>query len=183
MKNQSQFTRAIKNTTFNQMRQTTDEREDKTQGIMIPIDFINATYTNVDQSDDQPPIRRATPSRITSQDWLPWGSLAASPLNSARSVFDDLGQEVSMSQSAIVGSYLELDNNVTTLDSNIKRTPHSCCVEMTEHDVIYGRGMVTNNHPGNIKYREIIEKWKQTYRSLGKKEKQEFSILIKHEVK
>ena len=171
------------------MSQTTDvfqnnskvqERKDKTQGT-VPIDFMNVTYAKVDQSDGMPPIRRA---RITSQDWLPRGSLVASPLNNARNVFDNLGPEVSMSQSAI-GSYLELDNNVTALDSNIERTPHSCCVEMTEHDVISGRGTATNNHPGNVKYREIIEKWKPMYRSLGKnnkRQKQEFSILVKQEV-
>ena len=185
------------NTIINQTRQTTDtfhhnskaqEREvktqDKTQEGMVPIDFVNATDAKVDQSNNLPPIRRVSPPRVTSQDWLPQGSLVATPLNSARNVFDDLGPEVSMSQSAI-GSYLELDNNVTTLDSNIERTPHSCCFEMTEHDVISGRGTAANNHPGNIKYREIIEKWKPTYRSLGKKEKlqkHEFSILIKQEV-
>ena len=192
-KNQSQLTQAMKNTVFNQMSQTTDvfhrnnskvqESKDETQGI-VPIDLMNATYAKVDRSDDLQPIRRARLSRITSQDWLPRGSFVASPLNSALNVFDNLGPEVSMSQSAL-GSYLELDNNVTALDGNIERTPHSCCVEMTEHDVISGRGTATNNHPGNVKYREIIEKWKPMYRSLGKndkRQKQEFSILVKQEV-
>jgi hypothetical protein len=37
--------------------------------------------------------------------------------------------------------------------------------EYGDHDVLLGRGGVTNNHPGNIHFRQIVEDHKETYKA------------------
>lgn len=49
----------------------------------------------------------------------------------------------------------------------------------THLDVLLGRGGLTNKHPGNIRYRETAEDWKEYYHSQkSKDEKKDVSILL-----
>jgi hypothetical protein len=51
--------------------------------------------------------------------------------------------------------------------------------EITELDVLLGRGGLTNNHPGNIRYREEVEKTKPMYHDCTtKNQKKEVSELL-----
>ena len=46
------------------------------------------------------------------------------------------------------------------------------CVQVKEHDVLFGRGSRTNEHQGNLKYRRYVQEYKPAYKALdavGKK--------------
>jgi len=51
-------------------------------------------------------------------------------------------------------------------------------VDYTDHDVLLGRGGLSNKHPGNHRYRSAIEDAKDVYRSAVKDEKTKWAELL-----
>lgn len=61
--------------------------------------------------------------------------------------------------------------------------PNAERVEMIgRYDVIFGRGKGYQNHPGNVRMREVIEKYKVRYHSLSRKEKRDLLRLVYNEI-
>jgi len=57
-------------------------------------------------------------------------------------------------------------------------------VVATDLDVLSGRGAMTNAHPGNIRYRQLIEDYKPEYAALTSKHKKcAFTVRIMEEIK
>ncbi len=56
--------------------------------------------------------------------------------------------------------------------------------KVTDSDVLLGRGGMTNKHPGNIRFRALVDSLKPSYLSLGssKKKKKQFSEALMHKV-
>ena len=100
-------------------------------------------------------------SKITSKDWLSNGSLTAPLLTkSDRELFDDFDQ--------------------------MKPSLHNSMVNggATDLDVLSGRGAMTNAHPGNIRYRKLIEDYKPEYAALTSKQKKcAFTVRVMEEIK
>ena len=100
-------------------------------------------------------------SKITSKDWLSNGSLTAPLLTkSDRELFDDFDQMIpSLHNSMVNGGATDLD-------------------------VLSGRGAMTNAHPGNIRYRKLIEDYKPEHAALTSKQKKcAFTVRVMEEIK
>jgi len=64
------------------------------------------------------------------------------------------------------------------IEHSVQHNPHDA-FEVTDHDVLFGRGDGPNRHKGNIRYRSLIKKYQTNYLNAKKnKEKGEISKLI-----
>ena len=129
--------------------------------------------------------------RITSRDWniankmneesgLPRdfsftdNSLEDNPYTSALQSFSE--SERSLFSDTSVTTTFSTTNNFKGRHAG--ECPNKVCTP-TDLDVLLGRGGLTNNHIGNIKYREEVEKVKPMYFScMTKSEKKEVSELL-----
>ncbi len=130
--------------------------------------------------------------RITSRDWgLSRSINDASALPSDFS-FTDASLEDDPNTSALQSfseserslfsdsSIFSQNNSVSSPRKDVRRScnERKVCIP-TDLDVLLGRGGLTNNHSGNIRYREEVEKVKPMYFScLTKSEKKEVSELL-----
>ncbi len=133
--------------------------------------------------------------RITSRDWNLGRNLNDTEVSSLPTDFSfpDTSLENDYETSALQ-SFSESERSCQSLFSDSSEI--SCCsvgggfnqgercttktfCEPTDLDVLLGRGGLTNNHAGNIRYREEVEKVKPMYFScLTKSEKKEVSELL-----
>jgi len=60
------------------------------------------------------------------------------------------------------------------------RIPNS---NITEHDVLSGRGGATNHHPGNVRFRYLVKKFQGDYIRATRKEKPTIAMSIVNEVR
>eukprot|EP00980_Cylindrotheca_fusiformis_P018293 scaffold5966_cov118-Cylindrotheca_fusiformis.AAC.18 len=63
------------------------------------------------------------------------------------------------------------------IDPNAERV-----YEIDKMDVVFGRGRGHQKHPGNIRMREIVEKYKTRYHSLNRKGKRKLAIAVHKEI-
>eukprot|EP00980_Cylindrotheca_fusiformis_P018303 scaffold5966_cov118-Cylindrotheca_fusiformis.AAC.28 len=54
--------------------------------------------------------------------------------------------------------------------------------EISKMDVVFGRGRGLQKHPGNVRMREIVEKYKTRYHSLNRKGKRKLAIAVHKEI-
>mmetsp|Transcript_24779 Transcript_24779/g.28352 ORF Transcript_24779/g.28352 Transcript_24779/m.28352 type:complete len:229 (+) Transcript_24779:84-770(+) len=136
--------------------------------------------------------------RVTSQDWFPSRSRNNVDLHSGDFSFNDgaVCTESDRETSALISFSESQDENDTTGycsssfdvagDSSVTKTEEThdtnselLFVTPTDLDVLLGRGGMTNNHAGNKRYREEVEKTKPMYHSCSTKtEKKGVSELL-----
>ncbi len=135
----------------------------------------------------------ASKRRITSQDWVNARSLnEMPPLPRDFSFNDTIGEDdpdtsALQSFSESQGSFYDscTDSELThswsgsAISSQVLAIHEKKFCSPTDLDVLLGRGGGTNNHPGNIRYRDEVEKVKPMYFSCNtKNEKKEVSELL-----
>ena len=59
----------------------------------------------------------------------------------------------------------------------------SRAVEKTDHDILFGRGSLTNKHPGNLYYRQKAVELLPSYILSSKEEKQDITNLLIESIK
>lgn len=135
----------------------------------------------------------ASKRRITSQDWVNTRSLNEMPPLPRDFSFNDTLDEDDPDTSALQ-SFSESQGSFydSCADSELTQSRSGSAISSqdlpsfekqfcspTELDVLLGRGGGTNNHPGNIRYRDEVEKVKPMYFSCNtKNEKKEVSELL-----
>jgi hypothetical protein len=63
------------------------------------------------------------------------------------------------------------------IDPNAERVK-----KLNKYDIVFGRGRGFQNHPGNLRMREIIDKYKTEYHSLKRQEKREMVAAVYKEI-
>ena len=134
---------------------------------------VEMMMTDTPQSHQrhQEPQTRINWSKRNSNNWFSQGamSLASLPNDlSFRSIFDRQCSATSQNYNN-EGSTSRSDSSDLIID---------------EKDVLSGRGTITNKHPGNIAYRELIKEHLATYQSLGdnKAAKLHFTTLVRDSI-
>ena len=72
----------------------------------------------------------------------------------------------------------------STLDAAVSAqrplsAPGSSVLSPTDIDIMFGKGAKYNKHPGNIKYREVVESMKPLYRDQGTSKKGKKAVTLK----
>jgi len=82
----------------------------------------------------------------------------------------------------VSGPSMELNAETTDNDnpSGIEQTNKTYVEEPNDHDVLFGKGSFTNEHPGNKEYRKVASTLRQEYKAADKVKKAE---IAKHLVK
>mmetsp|Transcript_389 Transcript_389/g.460 ORF Transcript_389/g.460 Transcript_389/m.460 type:complete len:234 (-) Transcript_389:151-852(-) len=152
---------------------------------------------------DLPEIENTKMQRFTSQDWFGSRQLTSAETSLPRGFsFNDACTEEDPSTSALTcAGFHQSDPSLgfrgslssprrSSFPSTVPERRHwfaGChqqgskefITDPTELDVLLGRGGLTNNHPGNIRYRELTEEWKEYYQSQKTKdEKKDVSVLL-----
>ncbi len=184
------------NTSSNSKDNNSSASEGKTRKS---LDSNDIESLRMDELELNMPPKVSSKRRITSQDWVSSRSInnEVCALPSDFTFKDNLNdddpntsalQSFSESQgSSIFGSFNDADdllqspnNSTRSIQSPaVQSTPIAHVCEPTDLDVLLGRGGLTNNHAGNIRYREEVEKVKPMYFSCRtKSEKKEVSELL-----
>eukprot|EP00980_Cylindrotheca_fusiformis_P018299 scaffold5966_cov118-Cylindrotheca_fusiformis.AAC.24 len=77
--------------------------------------------------------------------------------------------------------YASLRNHQIRFEDAIDPTAERV-YEVDKMDVVFGRGRGHQKHPGNIRMREIVEKYKTRYHSLNRKGKRKLAIAVHEEI-
>lgn len=167
----------------------TDELEPVPAGanmnVAINADMDIDQQEQYDQQHPEPISTRANLPKMTSKDWISQGKIMSiaslsSDLSfrefftgSERQQYSQQNSEGSISRSAI-NAYPDFDHLRASLDSSD--------LQPTERDILSGRGSITNNHAGNIAYRDYVKRHLATYQSLDKTGKKEFTEMVRDDI-
>lgn len=102
-------------------------------------------------------------------------------------------QENPVDRRGFFNNFSQVSNVNTNLPSGIPGGPEGGSkkplmalgsARVTDLDVLLGRGGMTNKHPGNVRFRSLVDSLKPSYLSLGssKKKKKQFSETLMHKV-
>ncbi|KAL7473991.1 hypothetical protein ACHAWX_000004, partial [Stephanocyclus meneghinianus] len=87
---------------------------------------------------------------------------------------------------SVFSGSLKSDNNSSQPKAKKRREreiDESTVCEPTENDVLFGRGGLTNNHPGNIFFRQKALELQKWYEQSSEEFKTEISIILVESVK
>jgi hypothetical protein len=123
------------------------------------------------------PPQRDVP-KLSSQNWASNGSLKAPALTPSARTFSGIGGNEDNMDISAIGAYGGFDDKFASLQSSI--ASNSKLVEKTDVDILSGRGAGTTSHPGNMRFRRLIEERKPKYKNMKTKdEKKNFTLEVK----